>query len=181
MRSYMGDWMMPTAPALKHFGGVSMLHIETCTARLLSAGWTELGQLAQADQLLQDAGSHSGFVFLCLHYPLRGRHGEPYGPWVRANPQAADIEAWLKERDDIGAVLHGHEHHGFRTSVEGATGPIPVLDPGAAGYAHLPAQKRTAHFNVYTVSDGVLEDVERFAFDGDRFVPEPGGAYATGG
>ena len=181
MRAVMGEWMAPTAPALVHFDGVSLLHLETCTARLLSAGWTDLHQFSQADRLLEDDAEACGFVFLCLHYPLRGRHGEPYGPWVRANPQAADIEAWLRRRPGIGAVLHGHEHHGFRTTVPGARGAIPVLDPGASGYAHLPDQGRTAHFNVYTVEEGILTDVERFAFDGTRFSAEPGGAYASGG
>lgn len=181
MRAVLGEWMAPASPALVHFGEVSMLHLETCKAQVMSSGFTDLSQLSLADQLIDVADDACGFVFLCLHYPLRDRHGEPYGPWVRANPQAPDLEAWLRRRKGIGAVLHGHEHHGFRTTVAGPSGPIPVLNPGASGYANLPAKGRRAHFNVYTVTEGILDEVERFAFDGTRFVPEPGGAYATSG
>ena len=86
----------------------------------------------------------------------------------------------LQQTDAVDAVLHGHEHHGFRVDVPTGGGPVPILNPGSSGYAHLPNQDRTAHFNVYTVEDGSLTGVGRRRYDGDRFIPEPGGAYATG-
>jgi 3',5'-cyclic AMP phosphodiesterase CpdA len=176
MRRWLGEWMSPAAPGLASFGEVSFLYIETCRAAMLSNGTTDLSQLAIADRLLQDARE---FVFLCLHYPLRSRHGQPYGPARRANDQAADIEAWLRRQSRVHAVLHGHEHHGFRTTVPSAAGDIPILNPGASGYAHLPRKHRTAHFNVYEVQGDQLT-VERWTWDGAQFQPEVGGAYATG-
>lgn len=177
IREWLGEWMSPASPGLATFGAASALYIETCQPTWLSDGRTDLADLAQAETLLDSA---EGFVFLCLHYPLRGRRGDTYGPARRANAHATDIEAWLRRQARIGAILHGHEHHGFRGTIDTAAGPVPILNPGASGYAWLPAKRRTAHFNVYTVEDGVLAKVERFTWNGTDFVPEPGGAYATG-
>ena len=90
---------------------------------------------------------------------------------------AAVEEVLLAHQTAVGAILHGHEHHGFRVSL----GDIPILNPGSSGYAWLPKKGRTAHFCVYTVEDKQLASVDRFRFDGEAFVPEPGGAWATGG
>ena len=178
MRSVLGEWMSDGSPGLARFGQVSALYIETCQPTWLSDGATNLAQLSRADQLLHTA---DGFVFLCVHYPLRGRRGEPYGPARRANQNAADIEAWLRRQTKVGAILHGHEHHGFRTTVPGASGDIPILNPGASGYAWLPQKRRTAHFNVYTVEEGVLTHIDRYAWNGRAFELEAGGAYSSGG
>lgn len=181
---HFGAWMGPQGrlPYLVQHGDVAFLAIETCRAHLLSSGHTPPAQLDQARELLRQAawGQDRPFVFLLLHYPLRGRRGEPYGPSTRALTNAAQVEAFLAGTDRVDAVLHGHEHHGFRTELPTARGPIPVLDPGATGYAFLPDQDRTAHFNVYEVDRAGLHRVERHRFDGVRFSPEPGGAYATG-
>ena len=179
LRSVFGAWM-PDGPAgLRRLPGVSFLAVETARFHVLSSGRVADGALAQAEALLGETGDD--FVFWCQHYPLRNRHGGPYGPWTRALSNAAAVEALLARQARVGAVLHGHEHHGFRGSLDTAAGPVPILDPGASGYAHLPHKGRTAHFNVYTVEAGALAGVERFAFDGAAFRPEAGGAYASGG
>ena len=81
----------------------------------------------------------------------------------------------------IDAILHGHEHHGYETALTDGSRSIRILNPGASGYAWTPELDRTAHFNVYTLKEGGLE-VDRYRYDGDKgaFLPEPGGAYATG-
>lgn len=179
MRAHFGQWMGETTPWLHTFDDVAFLAIETCRPHLLSSGRTPTGQLEAARALLAEAGDR--FVFHIQHYPLRNRRGEPYGPSTRALVDAAEVEAFLAQTDRVGAVLHGHEHHGFRTTIPTAAGPVPILDPGACGYAHLPDRGRTAHFNVYEADGAGLHSVRRLAFDGSTFVPEPGGAYATGG
>ena len=182
MRPWFGPWMGPALPHLHAFGEVAVLTLETCRAHLLSSGHTPPEQLAQAAGLLAALpDSALPFVFLALHYPLRGRHGEPYGPWTRALDNAAAVEAMISGTDRIGAVVHGHEHHGFRTTVPGLGGPVPILNPGASGYALLPALRRTAHLNVYEADRGGLHGVRRLSWDGAAFLEEPGGAYATGG
>lgn len=178
MRAVLGPWMGPHYPWLHVHDEVQFLVLETCQPHPLSVGWTPPEQIPAALALLNDAPRR--FTFLCLHYPLLGRRGEPYGPATRALKNARDVEAMLQQTDAVDAVLHGHEHHGFRVDVPTGGGPVPILNPGSSGYAHLPDQDRTAHFNVYTVKDGSLTGVERRRYDGDRFIPEPGGAYATG-
>lgn len=188
MRRWFGPWMGPGGPRLVRYGGAAFLTVETCRAHLTSRGHSPPGELAKAAVLLdtlglrgQDPAEEGLLLFWCQHYPLRDRHGAPYGPAGRCLADAAAVEALLASRSEVGAVLHGHEHHGFRTTVPGLRGPVPVLNPGAGGYAHLPAKRRTAHFSIYDVQNGALASVERFAWQGERFAPEPGGAYATGG
>jgi hypothetical protein len=92
------------------------------------------------------------------------------------------VEALLARHPRVRAVLHGHEHHGYRTAIPLADGrSIPSFDPGASGYAFLPALRRTAHFNIYTLDAQDIVHVDRRAWDGTQFLPEAGGAYATGG
>jgi len=175
-----GDW-----PRVHLLGdGVGAVAVDASRASLGSAGVVEPDQLARLGAALEDPRLDECFVFVMLHYPLRDRHGEPYGPARRALREASSVERVLGAHSArVGAIVHGHEHHGFRTQLPAALGGLTILDPGASGYAWLPDQKRTAHFNVYTVEDQQLVDVERFYYDGEagRFLPEPGGAYATGG
>jgi len=178
MREVFRPWMGDHMPWLHVHGEVAFVALETCRAHPLSSGHTPPAQLDPALELIGQAGDR--FVFLCLHYPLRGRRGEPYGPPSRALSNAAAVEAMLQRTGGVDAVLHGHEHHGFRTQVDTGGGPIPILNPGASGYAHLPDQDRTAHLNVYTVDDGQLAGVRRLRFMDGTFAEEPGGAYATG-
>ncbi|NOY28403.1 MAG: metallophosphoesterase [Oligoflexia bacterium] len=169
-------------PYLVQHGDVAFLAIETCRAHLLSSGHTPKKQIDQARDLLEQAwpGGSRPFVFLIQHYPLLGRDGLPYGPPARALDNARDVLEFLSKTHEVDAVLHGHEHHGFRTMVPTAAGPIPVFDPGASGYAWLPTQNRTAHFNVYDVDRKGLHATRRYCWNGEAFVDEPGGAYESG-
>ena len=93
---------------------------------------------------------------------------------------AADVERWVASTDRLGAIPHGHEHHGFRATLPSGGGDITILDPGASGYAPDPARDRTAHINVYEVDGQGISDLRRLRFADGRFEPEPGGPYATG-
>ena len=179
MRAWLGDWMGPTSPHLFRVGEVAVLTLETCRAHLLSSGHTPPAHLEAASRLLDGVTDHP-FLFLALHYPLRGRRGQPYGPWTRALSNAAEVERWLAGTDAISAILHGHEHHGYQTTVPGRTRPIPIYNPGASGYALIPDLNRTAHLNVYEVEQGALRGLRRLRWDGATFADEPGGPYATG-
>ena len=178
MRLHFSEWMRPS-PHLHRFGEIGFLHIETCTSDLLSRGQTTTAQLSKATQLL--AETHDCFVFVCLHYPLLNRHGSLYGPSSRANRNATDILDWLAGTDRVGAVLHGHEHHGFTVDVHTKGGMVPIFNPGASGYSHLPKKRRTSHINIYDVDKGGIHNLRRLQFDGTSFHDEPGGAYATRG
>jgi 3',5'-cyclic AMP phosphodiesterase CpdA len=178
MRELFGEWMGDGMPAVHEFGDVAFLSIETCRLHPLSSGWTPPEQLQAAELALKKLKGK--FVFLCIHYPLLSRHGEPYGPASRALANGEQFRQWLSGVSGVSAVLHGHEHHGFTVDIQTADGPIPILNPGACGYSRIPSKDRTAHLNIYEVDSSGISELRRLSFDGDRFVPETGGAYATG-
>ena len=158
-------------------GGWDIVLVDVCHPDWLSRGW--LG--SQGLDLLETSLSlGEAPALVALHYPLRGRDGERYGPFSRACADAEAIEGVLLRYPRVKLIVHGHEHHGFRTELRTPWGGTPILDPGAGGYAFLPERRRTAHFCVYELDAARLVDTQRFAFDGERFVPEPGGAFATG-
>ena len=179
MRRHFAKWMGSELPALHRFDDVAFLAVETCRPHPLSAGHTDPRQLTRAGELL-DSVDGAPFVFLTIHYPLCDRRGDKYGPPTRALANADEVQRFVRSTDRIHAVIHGHEHHGFRTTLPNRSGSIPVLNPGASGYAFLPERDRTAHLNVYEVDARGIHDVRRLRFDGTRFNPEPGGAYASG-
>jgi 3',5'-cyclic AMP phosphodiesterase CpdA len=178
MRDLFGQWMGAGTPALIEHDDVAFVTLETCRCHPLSSGVTPPEQLADAARLIAEAGDK--FTFLCIHYPLVGRRGEPYGPATRALSNGEAVREWVAQTAGIDAIVHGHEHHGFRTDLPGPSGPVTVLNPGASGYAFLPDQDRTSHLCFYTVEDGLLQHVDRLRFDGEAFHPEPGGAWASG-
>lgn len=157
-------------------GPLTLCLVDVCFPDWLSRGRAEPSTLGLLDEAL---GAADKSVILCLHYPLRDRRGEVYGPPKRALMNASEIEALIDKHPCVKAVLHGHEHHGFSTTV--GVRSVPIFNPGAAGYAFLPKKGRTAHFNVYEVDDTGIVGVERYAWNGTTFEPEKGGSYATGG
>ena len=178
MRELFGKWMGEQSPWLHCFDDVAFLSVETCRAHPLSTGLTPQGELERASRCLEEAGDR--FVFLCIHYPLRSRRGEPYGPRSRALANASEVEDFVARSPQIDAVLHGHEHHGFQTTLQAGSRHLPILNPGASGYAYLPDRDRTAHLNIYDVDSQGISSIRRLRFDGRDFEEEPGGAYATG-
>jgi 3',5'-cyclic AMP phosphodiesterase CpdA len=178
MRDLFGDWMGDGSPALITHGDIAFLTLETCRCHPLSSGYTPSAQLAQASELL--AKNPAQFTFLCIHYPLVGRDGHPYGPASRALSNGDEVRTWVSAMPGIDAIVHGHEHHGFRSQIKGPNGPISILNPGASGYAFLPDVDRTAHLCFYTIEGDKLSHVDRMRFDGEHFVDEIGGAWASG-
>ncbi len=169
----------PVAPVrVERRGTWDIVLIDVCHPDWLSRGWLGADGITLLGKALSE-GERPALV--AIHYPLRGRRGEPHGPPTRACIDAPAIEAVCVKYPRVQMVVHGHEHRGYRVEIPREGTPIVSIDPGAGGYAHLPDDKRTAHFCVYTLGDQGLEGVERFAFDGERFVPEVGGAFATGG
>jgi hypothetical protein len=156
---------------------VDFVAIDVSRPDFLSRGLTPSAQLQALDALLADGTAPA---VVALHYPLRDRRGEPYGPFTRNLENAGALERVLARHPRVLAVLHGHEHHGYRTVIPREGAPILSLNPGASGYAYLPDRRRTAHFNLYDLRGGEVE-VARWAYDGAAFAPEAGGAYATGG
>ena len=178
MRELFGDWMGDRSPWLHCFDEVAFLSLETCRAHPLSSGLVPEKELASASECLTQADDR--FVFLCIHYPLRGRRGEPYGPRTRALSNAEELESFVEGHPQISAILHGHEHHGFQTQIQLPDRQVTILNPGATGYAFLPDRNRTAHLNIYEADRSGISTLRRLRFNGRDFEEEPGGAYAPG-
>lgn len=157
-------------------GPVDLCLFDVCAPDWQSRGFATEASVSALGATLRQSDRPA---ILCIHYPLRGRRGQPYGPPGRALVGADAVEALIEATPQVVGVLHGHEHHGFRTTV--GKRQVPIFNPGASGYAYLPKKHRTAHFNVYDVDATGIRAVERYAWDGAAFVAEPGGAYATGG
>lgn len=179
-RKHFGEWSNDGVyPYVRNYGGVDFVALDVSRPDFLSRGLTPRQQLEALEGLLASGGVAPAVVL--LHYPLRDRRGGPYGPFTRSLENALELEAVLARHPRVVAVLHGHEHHGYRTVIPREGSPLHSLNPGASGYAFLPERRRTAHFNLYDIDATGGLGVERFAFDGAAFAPEAGGAYATGG
>ena len=78
-------------------------------------------------------------------------------------------------------VACGHIHHGFRADIVLSDGArVPVVNCGTSGQSYQPERRRAAATAVYRVEGNAIVDVERYVHDGDRFVPESGGAWHSG-
>ena len=178
MRELFGEWMPEEGAGFRQFGSVGVLCVESCRANLLSQGYVAPESLTKASQLLKDQTAE--FVFFCMHYPILGRRGEPYGPNTRAIKNADQVRSWLKETSGIHVFLHGHEHHGYRTELEIKNGKIPSINPGAGGYALDSQRDRRAHVALYSITASSISHIERRRFVDGIFEEEPNGAFSTG-
>jgi 3',5'-cyclic AMP phosphodiesterase CpdA len=160
---------------------LTVLGVDACRAHpIASSGIVSEEQLGRIGEALVAEAKAERRVIVVQHYPLRDRRGEPYGPKDHSLLNARALEAvYAPFEDQIVGVLHGHQHHGFQTLMPTEGDGIPIFNSGSSGYAHLPAKRRTAHYNTYDLVDEGLQ-VSRYSFDGDGFRPEEGGAYATG-
>lgn len=159
------------------FGEIDIIRVDAC-----HPDWLSRGRLGESGIKLLERVLASGEApaLVAMHYPLRNRQGERYGPATRAMVDAEAVEATLQASSRVRWVVHGHEHHGYRVEIPRPGGPILSINPGSSGYAYLPAQRRTAHFCIYEFAGEEMLNVERYAFNGDCFVPEEGGSFATG-
>lgn len=177
MRACFGETLVQDGVDYKEYGDVGVLTIESCQPSLLSQGYVEPSYLEKASMLLDNATA--SFVFLCMHYPLLGRRGEKYGPSTRALRNADMVLEWLSKQSKIHAYLHGHEHHGYQTSIPTAIGNIPSINPGVSGYKPDNNQQRYPHFCVYTVENGKLLDIDRYRFRDDEYQLEDKPSFSS--
>lgn len=185
IHTWFGDWMGITDGAKigrLDVGPITCIGLDPNRPTWLSAsGWIPSDQLEALAETLADESLLSRFVVLCLHYPVLDRHGVVYDGRDHGLLNARELIEVLEQAPvRPGLVVHGHEHHGFRVDLELTNAAVPIFNCGSSGYAFMPTSRRAAAMNLYEVQDGGLAGVERFLFDGERFLPEAGGAYASG-
>jgi 3',5'-cyclic AMP phosphodiesterase CpdA len=179
MRDAFGDNLVQDGADYREFGTVGVLTVESCRPTLLSNGYVRPESLKKASQLLESATAP--FIFFCMHYPLLNRRGELYGPSTRNIANTQEVLNWLKEQRKLSAFLHGHEHHGYTTPLQTASGEIPSINPGVSGYAIDVKQQRFPHVACYEVVDGALTNIQRYSLQdmNTGYQAEPGEAFST--
>lgn len=185
IHTWFGDWMgLSDGSHIGRLdvGDVTCLGLDPNRPTWLSAsGWLPPEQLEDLSDTLALPELADRFVILCMHYPLLDRHGEIYDGRNHGLLNARELIAVLDaapHRPSL--IVHGHEHHGFHVDLQLTDAAVPIYNCGSSGYAFMPTARRAAAMNVYQVDGAQLAGVDRYLFDGERFAPEAGGAYATG-
>ncbi len=158
---------------VRTIGDVDVVGVDVCHPTWLDAH----GTFAVAEGLSERLGSCTKPVVLAVHYPPVTRRGVVNDGRSRGLFGAQRLLDVIQRHPPV-VVLCGHEHHGYRRDLPGSG--VPMLNCGSSGYAYMPEKRRAAATSVLTIESGRLALVERFLWDGARFSPEPGGAYATG-
>jgi 3',5'-cyclic AMP phosphodiesterase CpdA len=185
LRRWFGPWCGGDGPVARlDVGPLTLLGLDTNRPTWLTAdGRVPQDQRDALRAALHDPGLRDRTVVLALHHPPVDRRGAPYVAWSHGlvdSPALAELLAGCPRRPDL--VCCGHVHHGFRadwTLPDGSV--VPVIDCGSSGHAHEPERGRAAACAAYTFgATGAGFGVERWLHDGARFVPEAGGAFASG-
>jgi 3',5'-cyclic AMP phosphodiesterase CpdA len=183
IRKFFEPWMHLVGPLGRlDLDDLTVLGLDPNRANLVVAsGELPREQLDALATQLADPALRDRSVLLAIHYPLLDRNGQIYDRAEHGLTNARELVAVLDRAPKRPlAILHGHEHHGFRVPLPLADGSsIPIFNCGSSGYAYRPDRRRAAAFNVYTVAEGGIV-VDRYLYGPDGFAPEPGGAYATG-
>lgn len=185
LEEWFGSWMHLDAHrpvARLDVGPVTVLGLDPNRPHWSASGRVPEAQLARLTELLDSEDLQGRPVVLAMHYPLVDKRGDLYDGAGHGLRNAGALKSVLEAaRNKPVAVIHGHRHHGYRVEVPlGQDHVMHSFDPGSGGYAWLPDEDRAACMNVYNIDEDGSIEVERFRYDGERFAPEEGGAYATG-
>lgn len=186
IHTFFGPWMGlepdQPYPSRKDVGPVTLIGLDpNRPTSLESSSVVPRQQLEGLEAMLAEDDLAGQTILLLIHYPVISREGGLYDGFNHGLRNASELVQVLEQAPHRPtAILSGHVHHGYRSELQLAQGSILQLNPGSSGYAHLPEKDRAAAFNVYDIDEGGLAGIERYRFDGERFVPEAGGAYASG-
>jgi len=181
--AFFADWMGMGSDGIARLdvGHVTILGLDPNRPVFLSSGKVPEAQLEALAAALAAPDLADRPVVLALHYPVLDRRGDVYDNVRHGLTNARDlIEVLRKSKKRPIAVVHGHEHHGFRVDLALDEAKVPIFDPGSGGYAYMPERRRAACMNLYEIDGRGALRVERYMYSADGFLPEAGGAYATG-
>ncbi len=180
--SYFGDQLHRAGPIQRlDRNGLVVLGLDPNRPTFLdAAGEVPTEQLDALSEALEDPTLDGRFRILALHYPLLDRRGDVYDNTHHGLLNARVLIERLRAATyKPHLCIHGHEHHGFSVPLDLGGHTMVIANSGSSGYRFMPEKRRAAAMNVYVV-EGESFEVERYMYDGTAFVPEDGGAYATG-
>lgn len=151
---------------------VTVIGLDPCRPWYSSAGRVPDRQLRRLAMMLDDDDWRDRFVVLALHYPIVNRYGgfatNPVDGLVNA-PALADVLRNARRRPDL--VMHGHDHRPWTGHINlwGADQIVNVCC-GTSGHRFDPRSGYTAGMFVYELDETGLARIERYEFDGRKFV-----------
>lgn len=181
IHQHFAEWMHREGPIGRAvFGDVEVIALDpNRPTGIHASGRVPEAQLEALAAALDEPSDRA--LVLGLHYPIVDRLGAVYdGEHHGLLNARALIEVLGSGRRAPDLILHGHEHHGFQQIVQAGPYAIPIVDCGSSGYRFMPNKRRAAGMCVYDLAPGKPLTIERYLHDGERFVPEEGGAFATG-
>ena len=150
-------------PVLRGLDGASPIVIVGLSTAIqtpvfMATGEVGRSQLEAAIAYLEAAPD--AFRLVMLHHPLTRARDRRFDYVRRLVDAEAVCGAFVRASAPPHLVVHGHNHAFARTKLP--TTEIPVVQVGSASRI---GGRHVAEFNVYTVRDGTLVDIERHIFD----------------
>jgi 3',5'-cyclic AMP phosphodiesterase CpdA len=129
-------------PSLRQRGPVSLIGLSSAvpSAPFLATGTLGEKQLADCEQLLDEAGRAGRFRLVLVHHPP----APGWQDWRRSLTDADRLQDILK-RCGAELVLHGHSHRWMSTTVPGPVDAIPALGIPSASALTVRAGRRAGY------------------------------------
>ena len=150
-------------PYLHRRGPVDIVGLSSAVATLPALSYGRLGplQLEKTEAMLRRIKGGKRPGLLLVHHPPQDGAASA----KRALSDRKALQAVLK-RTPVDLVLHGHLHYPTRATLDGPSGPIPVL--GAASASTIGKRKSVAHYHLIEI-DTELENpqmmVQHYHYD----------------
>lgn len=154
-----------TFPYVRKRGDVAIIGVTTgrATAPWFASGRVGSKQSRRLREILDDLRSENLFRVILIHHP-------PFKNATRWHKRLSDASRLRTVVKRAGAelILHGHTHIDSFESIEGPTGPVPVIGVPSATSApggHKPA----ARYNLFSIErsgDGWSCSMEEHGFEG---------------
>ena len=140
----------PRFPYMRRRGPVALIGVNSARATmpLMATGYFRSRQGQQLAELLEAAKAQGLFRVVMIHHPpLRGST-----PWHKRLVGASRFRSVIAEHG-AELVLHGHTHLDTKNSIEGPSGPVPVICvPSASQGPGKNAHKPPARYNLFDIS-----------------------------
>lgn len=160
-------------PFLHRRGPVDIVGLSSAVATLpaISLGRIGRAQLERTEALLARIRTDRRPCLLMVHHPPQDGAASP----LRALSDRKNLQQMLL-RCPVDLILHGHLHYPVTASLEGSSGPIPVL--GAASASTIGKRKSVAHYHLIELESA--DDYLRLTVRHGHYDPTAGSFSLSG-